>query len=331
GLAAYAGSGVSNVPFLVRFDNLVAKIPGTVVPPPNANPVASFTSSANALALSVDGSGSTDSDGSITSWEWDFGDGAVGTGATASHTYAVAGTYTVALRVTDDRAGVHTVTNTVTVTAPEPEPVLPLVVDEFDRTGVNGWGSAATGGAWSYSTTSLSAYSVDGAAAKIAVGAGSTRAAYLASISSESTDLTAAMTVSELPVGGSVFTSFIARRVGAEDYRARVVIAANGAVQLQVQRTATTLIAANIAGLTLAAGEELQVRVQAFGANPTTIRAKVWKTGTTEPAAWQVSTTDATAALQAAGHVGVAAYLGSGTTNVPYTVSLGSIRAVPVP
>ncbi|MDN3444170.1 PKD domain-containing protein [Microbacterium sp. APC 3901] len=330
GLAAYAGSGVSNVPYLVRFDNLVAKIPGTVVPPPNVNPVASFTSSANALALSVDGSGSTDSDGSVTSWEWDFGDGEVGTGATAAHTYAAAGTYTVALKVTDDRAGAHTITNTVTVTAPEPEPVLPLVVDEFDRTGANGWGSAATGGAWSYSTTSLSAYSVDGAAAKIAVGAGSTRAAYLAAISSESTDLTSTMTVSQLPVGGSVFTSFMPRRVGGEDYRARVVVAANGSVQLQVQRTATTLTAVNVPGLTLAAGEELQVRVQAFGTNPTTIRAKVWKTGTTEPAAWQVSTTDTTAALQAPGHVGVAAYLGSGTTNVPYTVSLGSIRAVPV-
>ncbi|NKF32400.1 hypothetical protein HER21_38890, partial [Pseudomonas sp. BGM005] len=83
--------------------------------------------------------------------------------------------------------------------------------------------------------------------------------------------------------------------------------------------------------LTLAAGEELQVRVQAFGTNPTTIRAKVWKTGTTEPTGWQVSTTDATAVLQAPGHVGVAAYLGSGTTNVPYTVSFGTIKVVPVP
>ncbi|MDN3444169.1 PKD domain-containing protein [Microbacterium sp. APC 3901] len=332
GLAAYAGSGVSNVPYLVRFDNLVAKTPGTVVPAPNVNPVASFTSSADALALSVDGSGSTDSDGSVTSWEWDFGDGEVGTGATAAHTYAAAGTYTVALKVTDDRGGVHTVTNSVTVTAPQPpDPTQPLVLDEFDRTGANGWGSAATGGAWSYSTTSVSAYSVDGAAAKIAVGAGSTRAAYLTTVSTAAADLTSTMTVSQLPVGGSVFTSFIARRVGGEDYRARAVVAANGSVQLQVQRTATTLTAANIAGLTVAAGEELRVRVQAFGTNPTTIRAKVWKTGTTEPAAWQVSTTDTTAALQAPGHVGVATYLGSGTTNVPYTVSFGTIKVVPVP
>ncbi|WP_144877792.1 PKD domain-containing protein, partial [Microbacterium sp. 1.5R] len=250
-----------------------------------------------------------------------------GSGATATHTYGAAGTYTVTLTVTDDRGGTHATTADVVAIVPE----VVLAADEFDRTAANGWGSAATGGAWSYSTTSLSGYSVDGAAAKVAVAAGSTRSAYLSAVSSSASDLSATVTMAQLPVGGSAFSSFIARRVGAEDYRARVVVAANGSVQLQLQRTSTTLAAVNVAGLTLAAGEELQVRVQAFGANPTTIRAEVWKTGAAEPTDWQVTTTDATAALQTAGHVGVAAYLGSGTTNVPYTVTFGSIKVVAIP
>ena len=45
-------------------------------------------------------------------------------------------------------------------------------------------------------------------------------------------------------------------------------------------------------GLTYAAGDQLQMRVQTFGTSPTTVRAKVWKAGTTEPAAWTLTTTD---------------------------------------
>ena len=40
------------------------------------------------------------------------------------------------------------------------------------------------------------------------------------------------------------------------------------------------------------------------GANPATVRAKVWLASGTEPAAWTATTTDATAALQIAGGVG---------------------------
>ena len=54
----------------------------------------------------------------------------------------------------------------------------------------------------------------------------------------------------------------------------------------------------------VAAGDTLLLRLQVTGTNPTTIRAKVWKSGAAEPSAWQVSTTDTTAKLQAAGAVG---------------------------
>jgi PKD repeat protein len=236
---------------------------------------------------------------------------------TASHTYSEAGTYTVTLTVTDDDGATDTATKEVTVEAPA---AGDLAVDEFDRTVSNGWGSATTGGAWTLSGTA-SHFSVSGGKGVISTNAGLTRMAYLNGVSSTSTDLTSVFSIDALPTGGSNFVSFIARRVGSSDYQARLSIAATGTVQLQLRRGDTTMTSANISGLTLAA----------FGTSPTTIRAKVWKVGTTEPANWQASTTDSTAALQSAGGVGVGLYVGSGVSNTPQTVRIASLNAVPVP
>ncbi|MFT4228696.1 MAG: hypothetical protein QM602_00235 [Microbacterium sp.] len=136
--------------------------------------------------------------------------------------------------------------------------------------------------------------------------------------------------IDALPTGGSNYVSFIARRVGSSDYQARLSISAAGAVQLQLRRGDTTMTSATVSGLTIAAADTVNVRVQAFGTSPTTIRAKVWKVGTTEPTSWQVSTTDSTAALQSAGGVGVGLYVGSGVSNTPQTLRVASLSAVPV-
>ena len=44
------------------------------------------------------------------------------------------------------------------------------------------------------------------------------------------------------------------------------------------------------------------------------MRAKAWAAGTAEPAAWQYTTTDSTAGLQAAGAVRLQTYLTSSAT-----------------
>ncbi|GMA86183.1 hypothetical protein GCM10025868_14330 [Angustibacter aerolatus] len=62
------------------------------------------------------------------------------------------------------------------------------------------------------------------------------------------------------------------------------------------------------------------------GTSPTTLRARVWRAGATEPTTWAVSGTDATAGLQAAGGVGVLTYLSSATTNAPVTLSVDDLR-----
>ncbi|MGE5837766.1 MAG: PKD domain-containing protein [Acidobacteriota bacterium] len=68
--------------------------------------------------LTFDGTGSSDPDGETLSYAWNFGDGSTGTGAAPSHIYAAAGSYTVALTVTDTRGATSTpATTTATITS----------------------------------------------------------------------------------------------------------------------------------------------------------------------------------------------------------------------
>lgn len=103
-----------------------------VEPPPNAAPVASFTTASSWMDVTVDGSGSSDADGSIADYAWDFGDGQTVTGATPStHTYASPGTYTVSLTVTDNAGATHTTSQSVEATAkPNQVPVASFTVDK---------------------------------------------------------------------------------------------------------------------------------------------------------------------------------------------------------
>jgi PKD repeat protein len=54
----------------------------------------------------------------VTAWSWSFGDGTTSTTQSPTHAYAAAGSYTVALTVTDDLGASGTTTRTVSVTAP---------------------------------------------------------------------------------------------------------------------------------------------------------------------------------------------------------------------
>jgi PKD repeat protein len=81
----------------------------------NVPPVANFSFTTNGLVATFTDS-STDSDGTIASRAWTFGDGGTSTATNPSHTYAAAGTYSVALKVTDNGGATNTKTTSVTVT-----------------------------------------------------------------------------------------------------------------------------------------------------------------------------------------------------------------------
>jgi PKD repeat protein len=288
----------------------------------NAAPVSSFAAAASELVVAFDGSGSSDADGTVASYAWDFGDGtAAGTGQKVSHTYEKAGAYTVRLTVTDDAGATGESSRSVTASQ-APAGALPLARDSFDRSVTGGLGAAEAGGNWTLSG-SASLYSVGSGTAMISTAAGRGPAAYLNSVASTATDSAVTITADKLPSAGGLYVSVIGRRVGTSDYRAKSWITNSGALRLQVIKVVggveTVLSTETVAG-TYAVGDSFRLRVAVSGTTPTTVRAKMWKVGSAEPAAWQATGTDSAAGLQAAGSVGMLAYLSSSAANGPVSV-----------
>ncbi|ROR80757.1 PKD repeat-containing protein [Plantibacter flavus] len=324
---SYATAGTFTVSLTVT-DNVGATASAThdvvTTLPPNQLPVASFTAASTGLTASFDGSGASDPDGTIASVAWNFGDGATGTGTTTTHSYATAGTYTVTQTVTDNRGGTAATTLSVTVA---PIPAASTYADDtFERTASSAWGNAATGGAWTVSGGN-SSFSVANGTGKISLPASGTRTARLNAVSVTDVTVTTKITASAVADGGGVYASVIGRQVGSAFYSARVWLQANGAVRIQLLQGATALQAVTIPGLTYTAGQALQVKLQVTGTAPTTLGAKVWVAGATEPTAWQVTATDSTAGLQAAGLVGLGGYLSGSTTNGPITLTFDDFLA----
>lgn len=298
----------------------------------NAPPTASFTESCTALACNFNGSASSDPDGSIAAYSWNFGDGGTATTATPSHSYAAAGTYTVTLTVTDNAGATAMAARQVNVGT-----ASVLASDAFSRTVANGFGTADVGGAWS-TTGTTSSYAVSDGAGRIRIPtAGSGNNVYLNGVSSSTTDLYLTLATDKAASGSGLYLSVVGRRVaGAGEYRAKVQLTGNGAVSLYLIRASstgaeTTLgTGLTIAGLNYAVGDKLAVRLQVTGTGPTTVSARVWELGTTEPTTWQRTVTDSTAALQVPGSIGLMAYLSGSATTAPLTVLVDDLRATRV-
>jgi hypothetical protein len=152
----------------------------------------------------------------------------------------------------------------------------------------------------------------------VSVPAGRTATLRLGGVSNLDTDVTHLVWTEAMPTGGGVYLGTTVRGTASGDYRGRVRIQADGSMIAQLTKVAggteTTLAAVNVTGLTYTAGMKLRIRVQAQGASPTALRLKVWQDGTTEPAAWRVTTTDATAGLQGPGSVGFDPYVSASAT-----------------
>lgn len=296
------------------------RVVNDAAPAVNVPPVASFTSSVADLTVSVDGSASSDSDGTVASYAWSWGDGsAAGSGKTATHAYTAAGTYTVTLTVTDDDGATHQKSSSVTVTAPA-QPNTALAADGFGRTVASGWGTADTGGAWSVLFGAASSLSVSDGAGRISLNASESRNAMLPGTDYADVDMQVDLSLAQAPADGAAYTGLVARYSTSDaNYTVRVWLRNDGSVWLVPQRGSTVLAAVPVSGLTRAAGDSFTLRASITGSSPTTIKAKIWRTGTTEPANWQVTATDSTAGVQGTGRIGIHAYRSGSATTGQFT------------
>ena len=124
-----------------------------------------------------------------------------------------------------------------------------------------------------------------------------------------------------------VVAGLVGRQVGTDFYLGRVRLQPNGVVGLQILHGSTLLADTTIAGLSYTPGDLLNLKVRFTGATPTTIQAKLWAANATEPATWQLTATDSTAALQVASPVGVESYISTASTNAPITVRYDNFTA----
>ena len=129
----------------------------------------------------------------------------------------------------------------------------------------------------------------------------------------------------------------VARRVSATtSYRVKVRIAANGQVFVQATSVVANIETAIgsevlVPGLTNTPGSFIRVRAQFTGTNPTTIRIRAWADGGTEPTTWLYTETNSVASLQAAGGVGLLAYVSGSITNGPVLVTFDDFLVTSIP
>lgn len=204
-----------------------------------------------------------------------------------------------------------------------------LAQDSFDRTLTGTWGNTANGLAWTSSTpTSLS---VTGGSGIVALTPGSTVTNSLPAFTS--TDVRSSFTVaaasSSAGLGASAAIS--ARTVGDRGYSASVRFASGNKLTLKVERTgsgATTLLQETLVSKEAAPGTPFMVELQVTGTDPVEISARVWKSGTAQPA-WQYTVTDSSASrITSAGALTIRSW--SDTGNPKTSLQFLDVGATPL-
>lgn len=289
----------------------------------HAAPKAAFEVTSNqARAVAVDASASTASDGDQLTYTWSWGDGSPdSTGKTATHTYGADGDFEITLTVTDEHSATDSAKRTVQVAE-----IPPLARDTFTRTSTSGWGAAEVGGNWT-GTTRLSV--ADGVGI-ITLDPTWTIMTSLTSVAAAEPDSRFTVSTDKLANNNGVHINYGVHNSSAGEYRLKLRIAGTGAVNVGIARftggSETLLANSLLPNYTHAGGQELKVRFQTTTANgQTTLRAKVWPAGQSEPDTWFVTATDSQSTLQAGGSVSFSAAASGTITNGPVQVRIDDL------
>jgi hypothetical protein len=203
----------------------------------------------------------------------------------------------------------------------------PYAADYFDRTSNRGWGSAEVGGRWTLRGSSPD-YAVRRGIGIMEVPPAESRGAFLNRASRETADISATIEINKL--GSTVLV--LGRRLKADDYRAVIKLTSRAglSVSLASRQAGETVPLSNTVSLIgkYHRGEQIKIKMQVFGVNPTIIRAKVWRAAEVEPQAWSVTAQDGFDRLQRSGVIGIAASRPGGA---PHPVRLSVLDFVSRP
>lgn len=308
----YAAAGTYEVKLTVTDDRGGTATTSRQVTTTHDAPVATFSTSAAGLTVDVDASGSTASNGATLTYAWDWGDGAASsTGAQATHAYAADGTYDITVTATDSLGASSSVTHTVTV-----EATVYAFLDDFERVVSSGWGAAPNGGVWTTMLGSANVASVNGTHGVLNLAPGSTRQLAQQGLSLADTESTLDYKMGYGPATGTGYVGLTLRQTPTNGYTIQAWHRNNGTIWLVAQQGGTVIKSQAISGMAWAQGDEFTVKTEVSGSSPTTLRAKIWPKGGTEPQTWQLSATDSTSGLQQAGFVSVRNNVGSSSAAV---------------
>jgi hypothetical protein len=231
----------------------------------------------------------------------------------------------VKLTVTDNGGLTATKSASVTVSAAG----TVLAKDDFGRTTSSGWGSTSdVGGAWT-AVGGAAALSVSGGNGVMTMAPGATREARLTGVSSTGTVSTVELSADPAPAGAATHVTIVGRRVGDAYYGGRVRLEVGGVVRLYALNGETALASSYVLpDVTYTAGKVIHVKVEVSGTTPTTVKVKAWLDGASEPSGWQITATDSTSALQAAGSIGIRTVVGSASTVSSTAVKFDNYQVV---
>lgn len=171
--------------------------------------------------------------------------------------------------------------------------LYPNVRDSFSRTvGAGGWGAADSGHGW-IGTGTASHLSVSGGLGRINIAtAGLSNSTNLDFVHTD-VDCTFDIGAAQVVTGGALVAGAMVRCDVARSnyYMLQAAFRSTGQVDFDIIRNAggATNLANDFVVLSYTPGEMFRGRIQCIGS---TIRAKVWRAASSEPAAWAVTLTD---------------------------------------
>ena len=194
------------------------------------------------------------------------------------------------------------------------DPLNVLNQDTFTRSVSSGWGSTDTGSAWTTSGGSASDYSVNGTHGRMSMLSVNVSRTASLNISRQDWDVKFQVSCSAIMTGAASISETRVRYIDVNNnWVLRVQSNTDSTVAIQIYKTVASVITSkgSVSFGAYTAGETFNVR---FVANGSTIKAKIWRTSSTEPGGYQLSFVDSD--ISAAGTYQLLTRLETGNTNV---------------